>query len=317
MKRALVCGGGGFIGHHLVRKLKQKGYYVRVVDQVPFPKEYGRDASDEYIIADLRRWEDARKAVEGMEEVYQLAADMGGMGFIGSHDVECLVNNALINIKVVNAAAEAGVERYFYSSSVCVYRDMHEGEEALSEEDAYPAMPDNDYGMEKLYSERVVLAHGRRFPMKVRIGRFQNCYGPEGTWDGGREKAPAALCRKIAEAKDKDTIKVWGNGRQIRSFIYVDDLIEAVYLLMHSDITEPANIGTEEYVSINKLIDVISEVAGKEINKQYIKGPIGVESRNFSHTRIHTLGWAAKNTLEDGIAKTYPWILKQVNKKKK
>lgn len=265
MKRALVCGAGGFIGSHLVKKLKNEGFWVRGVD-IKYP-EFSSTAADEFIILDLRDRSNAEKAVAGpLDEVYQLAADMGGMGFIHSAETEIMRNSVLININMTHAAAEARIPRYFFSSSVCIYRDMNPGEPEMTEEEAYPALPDNEYGWEKLYSERMALAYGRRYGMQVRIARFQNCYGPEGTWRGGREKAPAAICRKIAEAKDGGTIEAWGDGTAIRSYTYIDDMLEGIYLLMRSDLNVPVNIGCPQYVSVKELVDTVAQVTGKKIN---------------------------------------------------
>jgi GDP-D-mannose 3',5'-epimerase len=221
-------------------------------------------------------------------------------------------NNALINLNMIDAVASAGVPRYFFSSSVCIYRDMQPGEPELTEDDAYPALPDNEYGWEKLYAERTAQAYGRRFGFTVRIGRFQNCYGPRGAWRGGREKAPAAICRKVAEVDDGGTIEVWGDGTAVRSFIYVDDLVEGVVRLMHSDIDRPVNIGTREYVSVRQLVDTVADVAGKHIEVRWVDGPVGVRSRNFSNDRIESLGWTPTYSLRDGIALTYPWVEDQV-----
>jgi GDP-D-mannose 3',5'-epimerase len=249
MKRALVCGAGGFIGGHLVKKLKREGYWVRGVDIKPH--EFAPTQADEFLLLDLRDPENCRKALtlpDGtFDEVYQLAADMGGMGFISVAECEVLHNNALINIHMAHTAATMGVPRYFFSSSVCVYRDMEPDEPPLTEDDAIPANPDNEYGWEKLYAERVAMAYGRRYGMQVRIARFENCYGPEGTWTGGREKAPAAICRKVAEAEDGGTIEVWGDGTAIRVFTYVDDLVDGIYTLMHSDLEGPVNHGNHRF----------------------------------------------------------------------
>lgn len=314
MKRALVCGAGGFIGSHLVKYLKKKGYWVRGVD-MKYPG-FSPTEADEFLILDLREDENCRKALSlqngKFDEVYQLAADMGGMGFISRAECEVLRNNVLINLHMVHNSAEMGIPRYFFSSSVCIYRDMKPGEPTLKEEGAYPALPDNEYGWEKLYSERVALAYGRRYGMKVRIARFQNCFGPEGTWRGGREKAPAAICRKVAEAKDGGTIEVWGDGTAIRNYIYVDDLVEAVYILMQSDLQEPVNIGTEEYISVKELVDLVCEVAGKKVKIKWVSGPVGVQSRNFSHKKIRSLGWRPKFTIKEGLSITYKWIEEQV-----
>jgi nucleoside-diphosphate-sugar epimerase len=278
--------------------------------------EFAQTAADEFLVLDLREKKNCEAALRldsgKFDELYQLAADMGGMGFIHSAECEIMHNSALININMIHTAATAGVKRYFFSSSVCVYKNMKSGEPEISEEEAYPAMPDNEYGWEKLYAERMALAYGRRCSMVVRIARFQNCYGPEGTWRGGREKAPAALSRKVAEAKDGGTIEVWGDGSAIRSYTYIDDMIEGIRLLVQSDLEEPVNIGSPEYVTVDELVYTIVEVSGKKINIKYVKGPVGVQSRNFSNTKIYSTGWRAKFSLKDGIAQTYPWIEKQV-----
>ncbi len=316
MKKALVCGAGGFIAGHLVKKLKREGYWVRGVDIKEH--EFAPTQADEFLLLDLREPRNCRAALtlgDGtFDEVYQLAADMGGMGFIHSAECEIMHNSALINIHMPHAAATMGVPRYFFSSSVCVYRDMQPGEPELTEDEAIPANPDNEYGWEKLYAERVAMAYGRRYPMKVRIARFQNCYGPEGAWTGGREKAPAAICRKVAEVEDDGTIPVWGDGTAVRSYTYVDDLVEGVYLLMHSDLEGLVNIGCPQYVTVKELVDTVAEVAGKQIHVQWVEGPVGVQSRNFSHARIYSLGWRAKIFLKEGIGYTYPWIEAQVEK---
>jgi nucleoside-diphosphate-sugar epimerase len=316
MKRAVVCGAGGFIGSHLVKMLKKEGYWVRGVD-IKSP-EFSPTAADEFLLSDLREKSNAEKAVAGpLDEVYQLAADMGGMGFIHSAETEIMRNSLLININMTHAAAEARIPRYFFSSSVCIYRDMKPGEPEMSEEQAYPALPDNEYGWEKLYSERMALAYGRRYGMQIRIARFQNCYGPEGTWIGGREKAPAAISRKVAEAEDGGTIEAWGDGTAIRSYTYIDDMLEGIYLLMHSELKVPVNIGCPQYVSVKELIDTVALVAGKKVKTRWIKGPVGVQSRNFSNDKIYSLGWKSKYSLKDGVALTYPWVAEQVNKAEK
>lgn len=310
--RALVCGAGGFIGGHLVSRLKAEGYWVRGVDIKRH--EWGTEA-DSFQARDLRDPIDCRMALrDGFDEVYQLAADMGGMGFISQNACECLHNSALINIHMVDEATRAGVNRYFYSSSVCVYRDMTVGEPPLSEDDAYPGQPDNEYGWEKLYSERVLQAYARRHGFQARIARFQNCYGPKGTWRGGREKAPAAMCRKVAETADGGDVEVWGDGRAVRNYTYVDDLVDGIYRLMHSDITEPTNIGTDEYRTVDELVYTVAKVANKRIHVVYVDGPVGVESRNFTNERIKSTGWKPQYTLAQGIAETYPWIAEQVKR---
>jgi len=253
---------------------------------------------------------------EGFSEVYQLAADMGGMGFIHSAECEIMHNSALINIHMTRAAAALGVPRYFFSSSVCVYRDMKPGEPEMTEAEAVPANPDNEYGWEKLYSERMAMAYERRRKMQVRIARFQNCYGAEGTWYGGREKAPAAICRKLAEVEDGGTIEVWGDGSAVRSYTHVNDMVEGIFLLMHSDLHGAANIGCPQYVTVNELVATVAEVAGKKIKVKHIDGPVGVQSRNFSNARIYSLGWKPRIFLKDGIELTYPWVEAQVKAKK-
>jgi nucleoside-diphosphate-sugar epimerase len=297
-----------------VNRLKREGYWVRGVDQ-KLP-EFSPSAADEFLQADLRDHDAARAAVAlhtgGFDEVYQLAADMGGMGFIHSAECEIMRNSALININMIDAAARARVGRYFFSSSVCIYRDMAPGEPELTEEQAYPALPDNEYGWEKLYAERTAMAYGRRYGIPMRIARFQNCYGPEGTWTGGREKAPAAICRKVAEVEDGGTIEVWGDGSAIRSYTYVDDMVDGIYRLTQSDIGEPANIGSPEYVTVDELVRTVSDVADKRVNVAHVEGPVGVLSRNFSNERIYSTGWRARFSLRDGIARTYSWIDGQV-----
>ncbi|HUU40800.1 MAG TPA: NAD-dependent epimerase/dehydratase family protein [Desulfatiglandales bacterium] len=319
MKRALVCGAGGFIGGHLVKKLKKEGYWVRGVD-IKY-HEFAKSLADEFLLLDLRDPGNCKSALSLKEgsfnEVYQLAADMGGMGFIHSAECEIMHNNALINNNMTYAVAVSNITRYFFSSSVCVYRDMKPGEPELPEEGAYPAYPDNEYGWEKLYSERLALTYGRHYGMKVRIARFQNTYGPEGTWNGGREKAPAAICRKVAMEEDGGTIEAWGDGSAIRSYTYIDDLVDGIYMLMQSDMNKPTNIGSPEYVSVKQLINTVAEVAGKQIGVKWIDGPVGVQSRNFSNARIYSLGWQSKESLKEGIKLTYPWIEEQVMKSKK
>ena len=310
MKKALVCGAGGFIGGHLVKKLRNAGYWVRGVDIKPH--EWSPNTTDEFLLLDLRIEGNCRRALtlDGgtFDEVYQLAADMGGMGFIHSAETEIMHNNALINIYMTDLTARMGVPRYFFSSSVCVYRDMKPGEPEMSEDEAIPAHPDNEYGWEKLYSERVAMAYGRRYGMQVRIARFQNCYGPEGTWTGGREKAPAAMCRKVAEVEDGGTIEAWGDGRAIRSYTYVSDMVDGIYLLMHSDLHGAVNIGCPQYVTVDELVNTVAKVSGKKINIKHVTGPVGVQSRNFSNDRIYSLGWQARVYLEEGIKSTYPWV---------
>jgi len=314
MRKALVCGAGGFIGGHLTKKLKAEGYWVRGVDIKEH--EFAPTQADDFLLLDLRQEENCQRALmlgdRTFDEVYQLAADMGGMGFISNAECEIMRNSALINIHMTHNAWKMGVPRYFFSSSVCVYRDMEPGEPEMTEAEAIPANPDNEYGWEKLYAERIAMAYERNRGMAVRIARFQNCYGPEGTWTGGREKAPAALCRKVAEAEAGGSIDVWGDGSAIRSYTYVDDMVEGIYMLMHSDLVGPVNIGCPEYVTVDELASTISKIAGKSIHLNHIAGPVGVQSRNFSNERIYSIGWRARFFLKDGIARTYPWIQEQV-----
>jgi len=312
--KALVCGAGGFIGGHLVKQLKAEGHWVRGVD-IKEP-EFAPTAADEFQVLDLREPADCARAVAvngGFDEVFQLAADMGGMGFIHSAECEIMHNNALINLNMTLAASAAKVARYFFSSSVCIYRDMEFDEPEMTEAQAYPAFPDNEYGWEKLYSERVAQAYGRNTGMAVRIARFQNCYGPYGTWRGGREKAPAATCRKVAEvASETGTIEAWGDGTAVRSYTYVDDMVDGILRLTRSDLEGPTNIGNPEYVTVAELISTVADIAGKQIDTRYIDGPVGVQSRNFSNARIESLGWKARVSLRNGIERTYPWIDQQV-----
>jgi GDP-D-mannose 3', 5'-epimerase len=313
-KSAVVCGAGGFIASHLVNRLKAEGYWVLGVDIKP--PEFSASTADEFRLLDLRRPQNCLEALAVQDgrpdEVYQLAADMGGMGFIHTAECDIMRNNALINIHMADAAAQASVPRYFFSSSVCVYRDMMPGEPEMTEAEAYPALPDNEYGWEKLYAERAALAFGRRFNMAVRIARFQNCYGPEGTWQGGREKAPAAICRKVAVARNGGEVEVWGDGSAVRSYTYVDDMVDGIYRLMQSDLDGPVNIGNPEYVTVDEMVRTVADVAGKSVKIRHVDGPVGVQSRNFSNARIKSLGWRAQWPLRRGIEATYHWIAAQV-----
>ena len=311
MRRILVTGAGGFIGGHLAQRLTAAGDWVRGVD-IAEPA-HRPSAADEFSTLDLRDLENCHKALAGgFDEVYQLAADMGGMEFISASECEIMRNSMLINANMAAAAADAEVGRYFFSSSVCVYRDMTPDEGPMAEDGAYPALPHNEYGWEKLYSERLLSAYARRHGLEVRIGRFENCYGPYGTWRGGREKAPAAIARKIAELDGDGAIEVFGGGRTVRSFVYVADLVEAVVTLTRSAETRPANIGTDERVEIAELVGIVAGIAGKRVDIAAVDGPLGVAARNFSHERIRALGWTPRYDLAAGMSETYPWIAEQV-----
>jgi len=315
--RALVTGAGGFIGHHLVKYLKDQGHWVRGVD-LKHP-EYSDDHSDEFLVRDLRRIDDCLEASQGIDHVYALAADMGGMGFISSNHGTIIRNNALIDLHTFEAARESGVARLLYSSSDCIYPEHLQVDaniRGLREDDAYPAQPQDAYGWEKLFAELVCKYFTGEFGIETRIVRFHNIYGPCGTYEGGREKAPAALCRKVALARDGDSIEVWGDGEQTRSFCYVDDCVEGIYRLMRSDYREPLNLGTERMVTINELAAIISEVAGKTLTVEHIEGPQGVSGRNSDNSRLReVLGWEPRIDLEEGLAETYRWIEKQLVEK--
>lgn len=319
MKAALVCGAGGFIGSHLVKELKKQGFWVRGVD-LKFP-EYSETPADDFMVADLRDPENCRLAVDRkFDEVYQLAADMGGAGYIftGENDADVMHNSATINLNVLNTCLRRNIKRVFYSSSACIYPayNQEDPNRPITREDsAYPAAPDSEYGWEKLFSERLYLAFNRNYGMECRVARYHNIFGPEGSWDGGREKAPAALCRKIAQAKDGGEIEIWGDGQQTRSFLYVDQCVEATIRLTRSAFSGPVNIGSEEMVSINQLAGMIMTIAGKKLGIRNIPGPLGVRGRN-SHNELcrKTLGWAPDETLEQGLRKTYPWIAQQVDR---
>jgi nucleoside-diphosphate-sugar epimerase len=309
--RVLVTGAGGFIGHHLVHYLVAQGYWVRGAD-IKLP-EFAPSRADEFVLLDLRRWENCRQALEGIDEVYHLAADMGGIGYITSVHAEIARNDILINTHMLEAAREAGVSRFLFSSSACVYPDYRQDEAdvvGLKEEFAYPAAPEEGYGWEKLFTEKLCQYYYEDFGMETRIARFHNVYGPFGTYEGGKEKAPAALSRKIALADRYDEINIWGDGLQTRSFMYVDDCVEGVYRLMRSDVREPLNIGTEELVTINQLADMIAGIAGKSITRQHdLSKPQGVRGRNSDNTQIRQkLGWEPRTPLAAGLCDTYFWI---------
>jgi GDP-D-mannose 3',5'-epimerase len=319
MNKVLVTGAGGFIGHHLVSYLKGFGYWVRGVD-VKYP-DYGTTDADEFLLLDLRRWENCLSVTEGMEEVYALAADMGGMGFISSHHAQILHNNSLINIHTLDASRENGIKQYLYTSSACIYPEYKQTDTdviPLKEEDAYPAQPQDAYGWEKLIAERLCTHYREDYGIETRIVRFHNIFGPLGTWDGGREKAPAALCRKIALAKltGNHEIEIWGDGEQTRSFCLIDDCVKGIYKVMRSDYVEPLNLGQDRMVSINQLADMIAAIAGIRIVKKHVPGPQGVRGRNSDNTRLReVLGWEPEVSLEEGLSTTYAWIEAQVRTK--
>jgi len=319
--RMLVTGAGGFIGHHLVTFLKKKGYWVRGVDiKVP---EFSKVDADEFELLDLRRWDNCLQATRGIDEVYGLAADMGGMGFISAHHSEILHNNSLINTHTLEAARVNGVRRYFYTSSACVYPEFKQtvaNVTPLKEEDAYPAQPQDAYGWEKLVMERLCTHYREDYGIQTRIVRFHNIFGEEGTWDGGREKAPAAMCRKIAFAKlaGNHEIEMWGDGEQTRSFCHISDCLEGIYRLMRSDYVFPLNLGSDRMVTINQLADMVAEIAGIKIIIKHIPGPMGVRGRNSDNTRLReVLNWEPQLALEDGLRRSYDWIEKQVAQKLK
>jgi nucleoside-diphosphate-sugar epimerase len=316
MKKVLVCGAGGFIGGHLVNRLKSEGHWVRGVDLKE--NEYGNTNSDEFILGDLRDPVVAQKVVKGVDEVYQLAADMGGAGYIftGDHDADVMNNSALCNLNVLGASQKEGVKKIFYSSSACMYPEynqMDPDNPKCSEDSAYPAAPDSEYGWEKLFSERLYLSYHRNYGIEVRIGRFHNIFGPQGTWNGGKEKAPAAMCRKAAEAEDGTSIEVWGDGKQTRSFLYIDECVEAVIRLMNSDFTGPVNIGSEEMISINDFAQMAIDISGKKLKINNITGPTGVRGRNSDNKLLfEKLQWVPSLSLIDGMKKTYSWIDSQI-----
>jgi nucleoside-diphosphate-sugar epimerase len=317
MKRALVCGAGGFIGSHLVRRLKAEGYWVAGVD-LKRP-EYSDTAADEFVVGDLRDPVLVNRIVStGFHEIYQLAADMGGAGYLftGENDADVMHNSALINLNVLHACIRNKPERVFFSSSACVYPQHNQTDPqapTTAEASVYPADPDSDYGWEKLFSERLYAAFGRNYHFAIRVGRFHNIFGPEGTWAGGKEKVPAAMCRKVAEASDGDEIEVWGDGEQTRSFLFIDEALEGVRRLVASDVTQPLNIGSDEMISINGLAEMVMRIAGKRLRLRHLPGPLGVRGRNSDNALIRKeLGWAPDYKLERGMRLTYAWVESQV-----
>lgn len=326
-KSALVLGGGGFIGSHLVKRLKYEGYFVRAVD-LKYP-EFSTTEADDFIIGDLRdpqlvsvvMWSPNQSSTDGsgaFDEVYQLAADMGGAGFVftGENDSDIMHNSAMINLNVAYTAVTHHIKKIFYSSSACMYPERNQLDPNnlnLKEDSAYPAAPDSEYGWEKLFSERLYLAFKRNHGLDVRIARFHNIFGPEGTWQGGREKAPAAICRKVAHYNNTLPIEIWGDGEQTRSFLYIDECLEGVRRLMQSDFSGPVNIGSDEMVTINQLVSMASKIANKNVEVKHIDGPLGVRGRNSDNTLIkEKLGWAPSEKLYDGLEKTYKWIEQQI-----
>jgi nucleoside-diphosphate-sugar epimerase len=320
-KKALVCGAGGFIGGHLVKRLKDEGYWVRGVDIKQH--EYRNTAADEFIQGDLREQSFCRQITADIkfDELYQLAADMGGAGYIftGEHDAAVMHNSATINLNMAEEARRTGVGKIFYSSSACIYpaRIQEETDNpGLKETDAYPAEPDSEYGWEKLFSERMYLSYARNYGMEIHIARFHNIFGPLGTWEGGKEKAPAAMCRKVAETPEGGAMEIWGDGEQTRTFLYVDECLEGIRRLMKSSVSGPVNIGSDELISINDLARMAMGIAGKKVSIKHIDGPLGVRGRSSDNTYIQqVLGWKPTTKLIDGMRVTYQWIAEQVTKR--
>jgi nucleoside-diphosphate-sugar epimerase len=319
MKKALVCGAGGFIGSHLVKRLKAEGFWVRGVD-LKYPR-FSPTQADDFIVGDLRDLAVCHEAVDTrFDEVYQLAADMGGAGYIftGENDASVMHNSAQINLNILEACRRRNSFRIFYSSSACIYpeyRQLEAENAGLAESDAYPAAPDSEYGWEKLFSERLYAAYARNHGFEVRVARYHNIFGPEGAWNDGKEKAPAAICRKVAQAGNPGEIEIWGDGEQTRSFLYIDECLEGTTRFMRQDWAGPVNIGSEEMVSINRLAAIAAEIAGKTITPRHIPGPLGVRGRNSNNKLIsEKLGWRPSQPLASGIAKTYAWIDQQVQK---
>ena len=318
-EKVLVTGAGGFIGHHLARYLVERGYQVRGVDIVE--PEFEASAAQEFEVLDLRRWENALKATDGIDHVYNLAADMGGIGYITASHAQIAMNNTMINTHMLDAARVNGVDRYFYSSSACVYPDYRQNEPdiaGLKEEEVLPAAPEEGYGWEKLYAEKLCQYYTEDYGLATRVARFHNAYGPLGTFDGGKEKAPAAICRKVALVEDGGEIEVWGDGEQTRSFMHIDDCVEGIYRLMQSGSSEPMNLGNDRMVTVNELVDIVASAAGKTVIKRHdVTKPQGVRGRNSDNTKLNDLlGWAPSITLEQGMSETYSWIAEQVDGKK-
>ncbi len=318
MKKALVLGGGGFIGSHMIKRLKSEGFWVRAVD-LKFP-EFSPIVADDFIKGDLRDQFICREALDQrFDEIYQFAADMGGAGFIftGENDADIMHNSATINLNVLDACLKRDSRRIFYSSSACMYPEHNQLDPKnpnCEESSAYPANPDSEYGWEKLFSERLFLAFARNYNFEVRVARYHNIFGPEGTWRGGREKAPAALCRKVAMAAEGGEVEVWGDGNQTRSFLYIDECIEGTLRLMRSNFIGPVNIGSDEMISINNLLAMVAKVSGKKIKRKNITGPLGVRGRNSDNRLIASkLEWRPSQKLETGVAKTYEWIKSKVD----
>jgi GDP-D-mannose 3',5'-epimerase len=318
-RTALVCGAGGFIGGHLVKRLKREGFWVRGVDLKAH--EYCESEADDFVIGDLRDQTFVRSVMDRcFDEVYQLAADMGGAGYIftGLHDADILHNSAIINLNVLDAAHKNRIRRVFYSSSACIYPESNQQDPdnpVCSESSAYPANPDSEYGWEKLFSERLYLAYNRNHGMENRVARYHNVFGPEGTWEGGKEKVPAAICRKVAFAEDGTKIDIWGDGKQTRSFLIVDECVEGTIRLMRSEVEGPMNIGSDKMVTINQLGRMIIDIAGKDLILNHIPGPLGVRGRNSDNRfALKALGWAPSQSLESGLRLTYSWIQEQVRR---
>lgn len=318
-KSALVCGAGGFIGSHLVKRLKREGFWVRGVD-LKYP-EFAETEADDFLVGDLRDQNVCDRAIDRrFDEVYQLAADMGGAGYVftGEHDADIMHNSATINLNVLDRCHKRNIQRVFYSSSACMYPAYNQEDPDnpnCAEGSAYPAAPDSEYGWEKLFSERLYLAYNRNHGMTNRVARYHNIFGPEGTWMGGKEKAPAAICRKVAMANNNGEIEIWGDGNQTRSFLYIDECLEGTIRLTRSETDEPVNIGSDEMVTINQLVDIVCDIAGKTVHKNHIPGPTGVRGRNSDNRLIaEKLGWKPSQSLSQGLERTYAWIETQVRR---